>query len=204
MLGNHDQPRIAARVGAPQARVAAMLLMTLRGTPTLYYGDEIGLAEAEIPPEQVQDPWEKNEPGLGLGRDPERTPMQWDASSNAGFTAEEPWLPLAPNYEAQNVEALKPDPASILTLYRRLITFRRRHPALSVGSYHPAETHGDVFAYERRHRDERLLIGLNLGHEPRAVPLPDAATQGRLLLSTVGDRDEEAVERQLQLQPDEA
>ncbi len=79
VLGNHDQPRIASRVGAAQARVAAMLLLTLRGTPTLYYGDELGMQDVPIPPRPVQDPWEKNEPGLGLGRDPERTPMQWDA-----------------------------------------------------------------------------------------------------------------------------
>ncbi len=84
MLGNHDRPRIAARVGAAQARVAAMLLLTLRGTPTMYYGDELGLARVEMPPDAVQDPWGKNEPGHG--RDPSRTPMQWDAGPHAGFT----------------------------------------------------------------------------------------------------------------------
>jgi alpha-glucosidase len=203
VLGNHDQPRIAARIGDAQARVAAMLLLTLRGTPTMYCGDEIGLGKIEIPPDRVQDPWEKNEPGLGLGRDPERTPMQWDGSRNAGFTAGEPWLPLAPDYAARNVETLKQDPASILTLYRRLIAFRRRHPALGVGSYHPVETDGDLFAYERRHRDERLLMALNLGHEPRTIPLLDAAPHGRILLSTMGDRDDEVVEGQLNLRPDE-
>ncbi|HZZ89127.1 MAG TPA: alpha-amylase family glycosyl hydrolase, partial [Caulobacteraceae bacterium] len=96
VLGNHDRPRIASRVGAAQARVAAMLLLTLRGTPTLYYGDELGLEQAAIAPERVQDPWEKNEPGLGLGRDPCRTPMPWDASPHAGFSTAEPWLPLNP------------------------------------------------------------------------------------------------------------
>ena len=89
VLGNHDQPRIAVRVGAAQARVAAMLLLTLRGTPTLYYGDEIGIGRVEIPPDRVQDPWEKNEPGLGFNRDPERTPMQWDASSVSPASATE-------------------------------------------------------------------------------------------------------------------
>ena len=129
MLGNHDQPRIAARVGAAQARVAAMLLLTLRGTPTMYYGDEIGLARVEIPPERVQDPWEKNEPGLGLGRDPERTPMQWDGSPNAGFTTGEPWLPLRRrSTRPATSKALPRDPGSILTLYRRLIALRRDEP----------------------------------------------------------------------------
>ena len=77
---------MASRVGPAQARVAAMLLLTLRGTPTMYYGDEIGLARIHIPRARVQDPWEKNEPGLGFGRDPERTPMQWDTSRYAGFS----------------------------------------------------------------------------------------------------------------------
>jgi len=87
VLGNHDQHRIATRVGAEQARVAAVLLLTLRGTPTLYYGDEIGMRDVPIPPDRVQDPFEKNVPGLGLGRDPERTPMQWSAAPHAGFSA---------------------------------------------------------------------------------------------------------------------
>ena len=75
VLGNHDNHRIASRVGLAQARIAAMLLLTLRGTPTLYYGDEIGMCDVNIPPDRVQDPFEKNVPGKGLGRDPERTPM---------------------------------------------------------------------------------------------------------------------------------
>ena len=130
--------------------------------------------------------------------------MQWDASPNAGFTAGEPWLPLSPDHKERNVAVLRQDPASILTLYRRLIEFRRRHPALSVGGYHPVvETHNDLFAYERRHRDERLLIALNLGREPRTLPLPDPALRGRILLSTMGDRSHEPVDESLSLRPDE-
>jgi len=87
VLGNHDRQRIASRVGIDQARVAAMLLLTLRGTPTLYYGDEIGMSQTDIRPDQVRDPWEKNLPGLGLGRDGCRTPMQWDSTQQAGFSA---------------------------------------------------------------------------------------------------------------------
>src|SRR5262249_55534753 len=95
VLGNHDQKRVASRIGSRQARVAAMLLLTLRGTPTLYYGDEIGMHDVPIPLEAVRDPWEKREPGLGVGRDPQRTPMQWDASPAAGFSGGTPWLPIA-------------------------------------------------------------------------------------------------------------
>lgn len=125
VLGNHDRSRIASRVGPAQARVAAMLLLTLRGTPTLYYGDEIGMHDVAIPLEKVQDPFEKNVPGRGLGRDPQRTPMQWNAAKNAGFTTGEPWLPIAEDYEKVNVEAERNDPASMLTLYGHLIKIRR-------------------------------------------------------------------------------
>jgi alpha-glucosidase len=95
VLGNHDRPRIASRVGAAQARVAGLMLFTLRGTPTLYYGDEIGMHDVVIPADRIQDPLEKNVPGAGLGRDPCRTPMQWDASRYAGFSEHAPWLPIA-------------------------------------------------------------------------------------------------------------
>src|SRR5690606_7702723 len=103
VLGNHDNSRIATRVGKEQARNAAILLLTLRGTPTMYYGDEIGMQDVEISADQVQDPQEKNIPGKGLGRDPERTPMQWDTSENAGFTSGKPWLPLMDDHKKINV-----------------------------------------------------------------------------------------------------
>src|SRR4029077_21269642 len=103
VLGNHDRPRLASRIGKAQARVAAMLLLALRCTSTNYQVEEIGMADVPIPPERVCDPWEFNVPGLGLGRDPERTPMQWDASANAGFSAVEPWLPVAADYAETNV-----------------------------------------------------------------------------------------------------
>ena len=93
VLGNHDIHRIASRVGPAQARTAAMMLLTLRGTPTMYYGDEIGMADVPIPPECVHDPLERNVPGLGLGRDPQRSPMQWTSGVHSGFSDGEPWLP---------------------------------------------------------------------------------------------------------------
>ena len=96
VLGNHDRSRVATRVGADQARVAAMLLLTLRGTPTLYNGDEIGMHDVAIPPELEQDPEGLGHPGMNLSRDPERTPMQWDSSATAGFTTGDPWLPVNP------------------------------------------------------------------------------------------------------------
>jgi alpha-glucosidase len=207
VLGNHDQPRIASRVGAAQARVAAMLLLTLRGTPTLYYGDEIGLQDVPIPSERVQDPWEKNEPGLGLGRDPQRTPMHWDTSPNAGFTTGMPWLPLAPDHSTCNVDTLSREPGSILSLYERLIELRRRRPALSMGRYVRVPPEGNLLAYERRHAGERLLIVLNLSHERAEMALPagtpETPRRGRLLLSTCLDRSDEAVSGKLALRGNE-
>jgi len=200
VLGNHDQSRIATRVGERQARLAAMLLMTLRGTPTMYYGDEIGLENVRIPPERVQDPWEKNEPGLGLGRDPYRTPMQWSAERNPGFSEREPWLPLGADYDRRNVERLREEPRSILTLYRRLIALRRAHLALSVGDYVPGAVVGDVFWFERRYGEGRLIVALNFGHEPGTVHLPN---NSRLLLSTHLDRENEPVRAELELRGDE-
>jgi len=202
VLGNHDQPRIGARVGPQQARVAAMLLLTLRGTPTMYYGDEIGIGKVEIPPEAVQDPWEKNEPGLGLGRDPQRTPMHWDGSVHGGFTNGRPWLPLDPSFPSCHVEKLRNEPASILMLYRRLIELRRRHLALSVGRYEPVPAQGDILAYERQHAQERFLVALNLGPRPHTLVFPERTT-GRVLLSTFLDSDDNALGAQVDLRPDE-
>jgi alpha-glucosidase len=202
VLGNHDQTRIGARVGPRQARVAAMLLLTLRGTPTMYYGDEIGIGKVEIPPGAVQDPWAKNEPGLGLGRDPERTPMHWDGSAQGGFTSGTPWLPLDPTFAICHVERLQNDPASILMLYRRLIELRRQHLALSIGRYTPMKAEGDMLVYERQHGSERLLVTLNLGHQLHILSLPGGTT-GRILLSSSVDRGEDAIGAQVTLGPDE-
>ena len=203
VLGNHDQPRIAARVGSAQARVAAMLLLTLRGTPTMYYGDEIGLARVEIPPDRVQDPWEKNEPGLGFNRDPERTPMQWDASATAGFSEHEPWLPLSADHALINVETLSTDPASITSLYRKLISLRRSQPALAIGGYRPVETSGAVFAFRRSHETQYAAVVLNLSSDPVTVPASMLHQSGKVVLSTYMDRDGEELASDIALRGDE-
>jgi alpha-glucosidase len=201
VLGNHDQKRIATRIGAAAAPLAAMLLLTLRGTPTLYYGDELGLEDVVIPPAREQDPWAKNEPGLGLGRDPERTPMPWDGSANAGFTAGPSWLPLNPDHVVRNMSALETDRRSILSLYRRLIALRRGYTALATGRYVARQTAGNVFTFERRDPDARLLVMLNFAHASRAATLPDNAGAARVLLSTCLDREDEPVNGELTLRP---
>ena len=200
VLGNHDQHRIASRVGLAQARVAAMLLLTLRGTPTMYYGDEIGMRDVDIPPELVQDPQELGDPGKGLGRDPERSPMQWDAGPGAGFSTGRPWLPLADDYREVNVAAQIEDPTSMLALYRRLLALRRATPALEVGGYVPVPSSGDLLAYLRQDTQRRLLVLLNLGHQPQTFA---SETSGQVLLSTHLDREGEAVSGTISLRADE-
>ncbi len=180
VIASHDYPRIAARLGEAQARVAAMLLLTLRGTPTLYQGDELGIGKVEIPPNKVRDPKELREPGIGLGRDPSRTPMAWDSSPHAGFITAEPWLPLHADWQSRNVAAQSGDPASMLSLYRALLRLRRAEPALSIGAIKLIESGPDLLAYERRHGDTRLAIALNLSDEPCPINMP-----GKPLLSTL-------------------
>ena len=192
VLGNHDNRRIVSRIGAAQARIAAMLLLTLRGTPTMYYGDEIGMQNVPIPPDRVQDPYEKNVPGLGLGRDPVRTPMQWSPTQNAGFTDGDPWLPLADDFMERNTEVKREDPKSILSFYRRLIDLRRRELALSIGDFKAVPQHGDVLSYCRNHGDKQnYLIVLNFSSEQIEYHSASVPQSGVVALSTHLDRDAE-------------
>lgn len=203
VLGNHDRTRIASRVGPQQAAVAAMLLLTLRGTPTLYYGDEIGMIQSNIPPHRVQDPVELRLPGLGLGRDGCRTPMQWDASDRAGFSTADPWLPFAPDHRAVNVEDQRRDRTSLLALHRRLLHLRRHHPALAVGSYRPMAATGDLLLYQRVLGEERFLVALNLGGVPVEADFPPGEVRGQIAVSTRGDRAGEPVRDAVALRDNE-
>jgi alpha-glucosidase len=206
VLGNHDNPRIASRAGSAQAGVAGMLLLTLRGTPTLYYGDEIGMADVPIAPNQVQDPFEKNVPGMGLGRDPQRTPMPWDASHHCGFTSGQPWLPLGDDCNHINVAVEQNDPRSLLHLYRNLIILRRAEPALHHGSYSPIASSDRTIVYLRSHAGRCFLIALNLSGEPQAIEPMERTrdpAQGRLLLSTHLDRVDERIAGTIQLRANE-
>ncbi|MCA1847451.1 MAG: DUF3459 domain-containing protein [Actinobacteria bacterium] len=200
VLGHHDGPRIAARVGEDRSRLVQMLLLTLRGTPTLYYGDEIGMRDVEIPPEMVRDPQGMRSPGYS--RDPVRTPMQWDAGPNAGFCPPgvEPWLPVADDYATTNVETQRDDPDSMLSFVRRLIWLRNELPALTLGAYGPLEIGNDsVIAYLREHDESRALVALNFGAESLEFPLD--ATGGELLCSTRPDRTGGCADPSLKLSP---
>jgi alpha-glucosidase len=203
VLGNHDRPRVASRVGPAQTRVAAMLLLTLRGTPTMYYGDEIGMRQVAIGSDQIRDPFEKNVPGIGVGRDGCRTPMQWTANAHAGFTTGQPWLPLAQDYVRENVENQNVDGRSILSLYRALISLRKAMPQLVTGAYVSVATTGNLLAYRRETLGNVLLIVLNLGSDPISITSAAVDHAGEILLSTNLDRTGETVRSCLDLRGDE-
>lgn len=189
VLGNHDRSRVATRLGPQRSRLAALLLFTLRGMPILYYGDEIGMTDVPIPASKVQDPFEKSDPGFGLGRDPERTPMQWDASKNAGFSDGKPWLPLARNFEAHNAEAQQQDPTSILALYKQLIHLRAESPALLTGIYRSINTgNNHVFGFFREVDNQRLLVLANFSPRKQKVHITET-TKARVMCNTHCDRD---------------
>jgi alpha-glucosidase len=201
VLGNHDRPRIASRVGSDQARIAAMLLLTLRGTPTIYYGDEIAMEQVAIAPDRLRDPLEKNVPGLALGRDGCRTPMRWDGTTCAGFSTGEPWLPLEGMSGASHVAAQRRDKGSMYQLHRRLIELRRERTALSLGGYGSVRADGNLLVFTRELGRERILVALNFGGE--AASLASGESAGRLLLSSAGDREGEPIRGNVKLRPHE-
>ncbi len=206
VLGNHDRHRVATRVGHDQVRVANMLLLTLRGTPTCYYGDEIGMENGEIPPEFVQDPPALNQPELAhiIGRDPVRTLMQWDDTENAGCSVQgvRTWLPVASNYTQRNVALQLKDPDSTLNFYRSLTAIRRAEPALNQGDYATVEPNMDeIFAYLRKienyEGENKFLVVLNFGVKEHQLDLGHISPKANIAISTnmqrTGEVDLEAL-----------
>lgn len=201
VLGNHDRRRLASRVGKAQVRNAAMLLLTLRGTPTLYYGDELGMMHADIPLDRIRDPWEINVPGKGIGRDGVRTPMQWSSETNAGFSLAEPWLPLGENWRTANAEALAVDTASLLSFYRKMIGLRKSSLALQLGDYSDIGSSNGALWFVRRHGAERMWVALNLSDNPAL--LETAPDRGEVLISTLDGRGLEIAGPSIELRPNE-
>jgi alpha-glucosidase len=184
-LGNHDEIRLTSRLPEGHERLAALLLLTLRGTPFLYYGDELGMGQVTVPSSKARDPWGQNVEWLS--RDGARTPMQWDPGVNAGFAppGAETWLPTGEDHTTINVETEIGDPGSTLNLYRDLLTLRKEHNALRVGSFlsHPASTE-DVFAYRRESDTETMTVVLNFSDEERSIDVG----RGDIVFSTA-DRE---------------
>jgi alpha-glucosidase len=168
-LSNHDNVRHRTRYGGSEARAraAAVLLLTLRGTPFLYAGEELGLEDADIPPSRVVDPG---------GRDGCRAPLPWTPAPDHGWGVEDPWLPWPPEAGARNAETLRSDPGSILYLYRRLLAARRASPALHRGGCQLVAGEGDVLAYQREEGGDRRLAVVNFGTSPAPVDVEGAWT----------------------------
>ncbi|NIM92206.1 MAG: alpha-amylase [Anaerolineales bacterium] len=189
VLGNHDGTRLASRIGTAQARVAAMLLLTLRGTPTLYYGDELGIENGVITQDLMQDP-QGFRLGLHKTRDFCRTPMQWNSEPYAGFSKVEPWLPVEANYQERNIEVQSDDPSSMLNLYRQLLWYRCNTPALVHGTYRPLNVdHDCCYLYLREHSEGSRLVALNFVDQSHTISIPDGG-RGEVVMSTYLDRAE--------------
>ncbi|MCE6987816.1 alpha-amylase family glycosyl hydrolase [Dyadobacter sp. CY323] len=204
VLGNHDKPRIASRIGKSQAKVAAMMLLTLRGTPTIYYGDEIGMRDVPIPMNEIVDPQGLNMPELNVSRDPSRTPMQWSSEINGGFSQYKPWLRLPYNSGRVNVEVQKQDPHSMLRFYTKLIALRKEHAALNIGTYTPEYSDEQLISYVREHSDSKFLVILNLSHRPGYFRPRNGNYKGTVVLSTESERNGMQVEDIIALGGDEA
>lgn len=206
-LENHDQPRSINRFGDTKkyfkesAKELAMILLTLRGTPFLYQGEEIGMTDYPLfQPEEYKDPvnfWlldllpkfhfsKKKTLQLihNCNRDNARTPMQWGKGENADFTSgNETWLPVNPNYPEINVEVEEKDSDSILSFYRQLIQFRKEEPALLYGTFEPIKTKGSIMAFYRSYQGEMLFVLLNLTKKNQRLPHKISSLVGQVLFS---------------------
>jgi alpha-glucosidase len=176
VMSNHDIPRAASRYTLGEkddlAKIAMAVLLTLRGTPFIYYGEEIGMRDIHLRHSEILDPPGKKYWPIYKGRDGCRSPMQWDGSMNAGFSSTKPWLPLNPDYGSRNVTAQLADPASILNYTKKLIALRRKFPALRSGKFIPLKASGGILAYLRSSEEQVILVVVNFAPFKRRFKLP--------------------------------
>ncbi len=209
VLSNHDQPRSLSRLGRgkdalARARVAAVMLLTLRGTPFIYYGEEIGMRDGKVRRRELKDPVGVKYWPFNNGRDPERTPMQWSDADHAGFSTGTPWLPLGRDFHEVNVERESRDPGSMLSFYRELLRLRREKPALNRGAWIAAEDlPRGVMAYYRIFSEQECFVALNFGAKPRSVQVEDDS-MWKVIFSTRSTRGEVYASLRFTLAPFEA
>ena len=198
VISNHDIVRSYVRYGDGQhndamAKVLAGLYLTLRGTPIMYYGEEIGMTNNDpTRKEDVKDPIGRRGWPEEKGRDGERTPMQWNTNVNAGFSTVKPWLPVPPSYKTHNVETELKDPNSILSFYKQVLKLRHENRALLDGDYIPLnQDDPNVMSYLRKYKNEAVLVVLNMSSEPQKASF-DLSVQGfpaakaKTLVTTMG------------------
>ena len=204
VIGNHDRARLISRIGAAQTRIAAILLLMLRGTPMMYYGDEIGMEQVPIPPGEHKDPQGLLMPGKNMSRDPQRTPMQWNGTANAGFTKGKPWLRLAENYQQVNVAAQQDSEDSLLMFYKKLIMLRQKEPSLTIGDYFPVYTNKQIFSFTREKEGaSSFLIVVNLTDKEAAFKPEHKKLKGIIELSTSKHLEGVALEQCVSLKGNE-
>ena len=213
VISNHDKVRSYNRYGDGQhndeiAKVMAGLYLTLRGTPIMYYGEEIGMENNDPKrKEDVKDPEGVTGWPNEIGRDGERTPMQWDESENAGFSKAKPWLPVPPSYKTHNVADELKDPNSILQFYKHVLALRRKNLALLDGDYVALnESDANVISYLRRYKNEAVLVAINMSGDEQKVHFdlaPQKFSSGKTttLVSTDAGQAREASLSAMTLKP---
>jgi alpha-glucosidase len=214
VLSNHDIPRAYDRYGDGEhnddiAKLLATMLLTLRGSPFLYYGEEIGMVTTEPKTvDEVRDPVGKRYWPANKGRDGERTPMQWDVSPQAGFTTGRPWLKIPASFAIRNFATQNADPASLLNHYRRVIRLRRQSPALLDGDYLSIGNSQEIFAYRRQSKTQTMIVALNMSGESQTLSLdtPGIGRDSRfsVRLSNQTGSENRVVSGELRLAPYEA
>jgi alpha-glucosidase len=201
VIGSHDNHRIGSRFEPDQIRPLAMLQLTLRGTPIIYFGEELGLPDTHLEQDELRDPMGRLMTGKGLGRDNQRTPMPWNSSHFGGFSEAKPWLPLYSGYKTQNVDGQRNDSKSHLALYQRLLELRSTYPALQSGDYLPIAQNEGAFCFLRQGADAKFLVAINFADQAVRIAAPEAC--GSICLTTQLDREKEKVTRELDLRPNE-
>jgi alpha-glucosidase len=193
-MSNHDLPRAASRYSKgesdAQARLAMTLLLTLRGTPFMYYGEEIGMRDISLSRKEILDPPGKLYWPIYRGRDGCRSPMQWNGEAQAGFSSGKPWLPVHRNYPDRNVTVQNADPDSMLNFTKRLLALRKQLPALRRGDFTPLSTPPGLLAFLREADGQSVLVVMNFSALGQKWDLPEGKWQG--VFSSAGQPEKDS------------
>jgi len=202
VLSNHDQPRSLSRYDNPKfskeiSKVLATILLTTKGTPFIYYGEEIGMKNGKIKKNQIMDPVGKKYWPIEKGRDKERTPMLWTSGHNAGFTRVTPWLPINEEHKTTNVDKEEKHPDSTLNFYKELIALRKKEDSLITGTFEKFYVDKSVATYFREYNKEKILVVINFFKKVKTIPFPKG--EWKPICATHRHRDQIIEEDKLKL-----